>query len=515
MARLSLSVTKGRGHMSHNNREIITENVDPARTHLNITYCREPIEEAYEKLFGEEITRYNQGKKPCRQISNYLDHIKQSKNGEKQFYEVVVQVGNMQDCGYGTKNFDMAGKVLDEYMKNFQKNNPNLYVFNAVLHMDEKTPHLHIDYIPIARGYKNGLQVRNSLDKALKQQGIDGKSSRMDNSTLRWQEREKDTLEAVLNQYGHQRMPETGLKRQHMSVNQYKTIAEQVHNEVKNMPKQIETAPMMLNKERVTVAKTDLENLEKRARLSLVHEKATKELEKQMTERSNNIAVTENKLTESLENAEKARQEYEKLHAEQQELRVNYVSLLAEHYEDLQTIEEQKEVISALKAENSSLRAEIEERVQKAVEPLKRQISSLTARLEGMARCFTNALKAVGMLCHHSGAYKADLTGEQRLLLDATVEYGRDGMVKGLGNTDLADELAEEIDTEVGISKGITAYMSPKKPEVLYFKGGKNGKGFYSKDGKFFGTADKLSDLKSNGYTIKDPYDLLPTAPKR
>ena len=61
-------------------------------------------------------------------------------------------------------------------MQDFSERNPNLYVFNAVLHMDEATPHLHIDYIPVAHGYQKGLQVRNSLDKALKEQGIDGNS---------------------------------------------------------------------------------------------------------------------------------------------------------------------------------------------------------------------------------------------------------------------------------------------------------------------------------------------------
>ena len=57
----------------------------------------------------------------------------------------------------------VASEILDEYARSFQERNPNLYLFHAVLHMDEATPHLHLDYIPIAHGYKTKLHTRNSL----------------------------------------------------------------------------------------------------------------------------------------------------------------------------------------------------------------------------------------------------------------------------------------------------------------------------------------------------------------
>lgn len=43
----------------------------------------------------------------------------------------------------------LAAAVLDEYMKGFQERNPQLRVFSAHLHMDEATPHLHIDFVTI------------------------------------------------------------------------------------------------------------------------------------------------------------------------------------------------------------------------------------------------------------------------------------------------------------------------------------------------------------------------------
>lgn len=168
----SVSFCKGKRSMAHNNREFITSNVDQSRTPLNIIYKQEPIAEAYEKLFGEEVRRYNEGKKLSRQIPDYMEHIRKSKNGEKLFYENVVQVGTMYSCPVGSTDGETASKILDEYMRGFEQRNPNIYVFNAVLHLDEATPHLHIDWIPIARDYKNGLQVRNSLDKALMERAV-------------------------------------------------------------------------------------------------------------------------------------------------------------------------------------------------------------------------------------------------------------------------------------------------------------------------------------------------------
>lgn len=407
MAKRSLSVCKGRGSLGHNNREFTTGNVDPNRTPDNITYKRETLEQAYEKCFAQAVDEYNaKQKRADRRIDGakgYMEQIRNSKNGEKLFYENVVQVGNKFDCAVGTKDGELAKKVLDDYMQDFERRNPNLYVFNAVLHMDEATPHLHIDYIPLAHGYQRGLQVRNSLDKAFKEQGIEGKSNKKENSTHNWQEAEKDALEGFMRAYGLERAEERGLKRDHMSIDQYKAVAEQIHNEVRELPKQIETAPMMLNKERVSVKKSDLEALEQRAKLSLVHEKATKELQKGMekSEAEGKQYITTkmslslmnldsakkelDKATEERRKAEELRQRAEKMVKAQEELNTRYAKLYGVYKDQQQTIATQKDEIASLRAENSSLKTQIEERVQKAVEPLKKQIESLKEKIEGMA----------------------------------------------------------------------------------------------------------------------------------
>lgn len=44
-------------------------------------------------------------------------------------------------------------------MKNFQKRNPYLHAFSAHLHMDEETPHVHVDFVPAVCNSKRGLDT--------------------------------------------------------------------------------------------------------------------------------------------------------------------------------------------------------------------------------------------------------------------------------------------------------------------------------------------------------------------
>ncbi|MCM1128250.1 MAG: plasmid recombination protein [Lachnospiraceae bacterium] len=179
MAVKTISFPKGKGHLTHNNRDFICNNVAPERTAWNRTYIQESLRDAYEKCFGQSLRDYNAAqKRKDRQKDDYLKEIENSGNGEKAFYENVVQIGKMTDTPVADENGNLtedakaAIAVLDQYAKTFQERNPNLYLFNCVMHLDEATPHLHIDYIPVAHGYKNGMKTRNSLTKAFQQMGF-------------------------------------------------------------------------------------------------------------------------------------------------------------------------------------------------------------------------------------------------------------------------------------------------------------------------------------------------------
>ncbi|MDD6796660.1 MAG: plasmid recombination protein [Clostridia bacterium] len=224
----TISFVKGKGSLSHNNRDFITKNVDRERMAWNEYYIQQPLKEAYEQIFGPAVAEYNaRQKRKDRHIKDYLTDIKNSGNNEKQFYEIVVQIGKKEDTGVVDANGELtesakeARQILDEYARSFQERNPNLYLFNAVLHMDEATPHLHLDYIPVAHGYKSKMHTRNSLTKALQEMGIEPAIGKTDTETMHWQQREREYLMEMCRERGLV-IEVLGEKRDNYTIPEYK-----------------------------------------------------------------------------------------------------------------------------------------------------------------------------------------------------------------------------------------------------------------------------------------------------
>ena len=169
---LSISFRSDDGCIEHNNRDFFTDNVDKSRTPNNITYVKRDLRELYQELFDEALAEYNARQNRLdRQIPDYYEHIRKSKK-EKLFQEIIVMFGNSENCGVGSENWETAKTMLEEYMRDFEKRNPNLKVFNAVMHLDEATPHLHIDFVPVCCGQKQGLSTRVSMKRAIQQMGF-------------------------------------------------------------------------------------------------------------------------------------------------------------------------------------------------------------------------------------------------------------------------------------------------------------------------------------------------------
>lgn len=210
----------GKGSVNHNSRKFKAENVDGERSHRNVDYCNESIKKVYHKLFDEALQRYNEKQtRSDRRIDNYYEKIRNSKQ-EKPFHELILQIGNKENMGAGSENGNLARQVLDEYYQQFQKRNPNLYVFSAHLHMDEATPHLHIDFVPFTTGSKRGLDTRVSLKRALAAQGFKG-GSRGDTEWSQWVQSEKEQLAAVMERHGIE-WEYKGTHEKHLSVLDYK-----------------------------------------------------------------------------------------------------------------------------------------------------------------------------------------------------------------------------------------------------------------------------------------------------
>lgn len=212
----TISFMTGKGSVNHNSRKFHAKNTDSERSHLNIEYCNENIKDVYHELFDEALTRYNEKQtRSDRRIDDYYNKILHGKQ-EKPFHEIILQIGDKDNMGAKTENGQLAAKVLDKYMQDFQKRNPTLRVFSAYLHMDEATPHLHIDFVPYTTGSKRGLETRVSLKQALAALGFKG-GTRRETEQNQWVAYEKEQLAAVMLEHGIE-WEKKGTHEKHLSV---------------------------------------------------------------------------------------------------------------------------------------------------------------------------------------------------------------------------------------------------------------------------------------------------------
>ena len=232
----TISFMNGEGSLGHNTRAFIAANVDADRTKDNITLVNEDLKKVYHKLFDDSLKKYNaKQKRKDRQIKNYYDKISRSKQ-EKLFYEVIVQIGNRDDTGVGSDMANIAVKALQDYVELFIRRNPQLYVFGAYIHMDEETPHVHIDFVPFSTGNKRGLETKNSLKGALASRGFESEG-KGNTEWQQWSEAEKEDIALIMQKYG------IGWKKldthnPHLSVLDYKK--QERSREVKELEQELE-----------------------------------------------------------------------------------------------------------------------------------------------------------------------------------------------------------------------------------------------------------------------------------
>lgn len=216
----TISAMVGKGSVNHNSRKFKAENVVAERSHLNIDYCNENIKQVYHELFDDSLKRYNDMQtRADRKIENYYEKIRSSKQ-EKPFHELILQVGDMENMSSVGENAILARTVLDEYFRGFQERNPSLRVFSAHLHMDEATPHLHIDFVPFTTGSKRGLETRVSLKQALATLGFKG-GTRRETEWAQWVQSEKEQLAGVMERHGIE-WEQKGTHEKHKTVSEFK-----------------------------------------------------------------------------------------------------------------------------------------------------------------------------------------------------------------------------------------------------------------------------------------------------
>lgn len=254
----TISFMNGKGSIGHSTRSFIADNVDASRTKNNITLIHEDIKQVYHKLFDKALDEYNaKQKRKDRQIKSYYEKISRSKQ-EKLFYELIVQIGNKDDTGVGSSAAEVATWVLKDYVKMFQLRNPQLYVIGAYIHLDEETPHLHLNFVSWVSGCKRGLETKTSLKAALATRGFasEGKGN---TEWKQWTEAEKDDIALIMRRYGID-WKKKNTHNPYLSVLDYKK--QERAKEVAVLEEELEGAQVVLElkEERIESLEKEIEN---------------------------------------------------------------------------------------------------------------------------------------------------------------------------------------------------------------------------------------------------------------
>lgn len=287
----TISMMVGKGSLNHNNRTFMAKNVDAERCKGNKVYVKESIKKVYHTLFDEALETYNSKQSRAdHRIDNYYEKIRTGKQ-EKLFHELIVQIGNRDDTNCNMLESVYAQSALEDYMLGFQERNPNLRVFNAVMHLDEETPHLHIDYVPFSTGNKRGLSTKVSLKGALKAQGFVG-TGRFDTEWKRWVESEKQCLAEIMERYQMEWL-QKGTHEKHLSVYDYekkmrKAEVEELEQEISDQKDKIASQSFLMevNEETLQSQEQILEENEARAEVIRQEtEKAKEDWERVQTDK--------------------------------------------------------------------------------------------------------------------------------------------------------------------------------------------------------------------------------------
>lgn len=480
-----VSMPQGKGSQLHNRREYekigkpIPDNIDVSKSSENIILVDKDIKQAYQEIFGEALEQYNaKQKRADRKIEDYCDHIKKSKNGEKLFYEDVVQWGSKEDF-QKPETRERAKEALVQYVKGFEERNPNLKLVGAYIHMDEASPHLHLDYIPVAQGYTRGLETRNSLDKTMKQMGYrPEKESRKNNATKLWKENERSVFGEICRNMGLEVEAERKA-RGSLSVDEYKKARDQMIGEIEQEKEaivaeveplrelktgidEIDTAGKELPFGVVAIKKKDLEAVKEQAKAYTANRDEIGELR----ERSAAVSRREQRADQreqQLDQRELGLQNMEQQIIERYNRQLRLNQLLEKSERDGKAKDKQ---IADLQSENISLRGQIRSltaQVDEIKAELWERINKLTDKLRGAYTSLTNIVKAVGMLKYDKeDGYKVpDLTKKQEKLIDGIAEYGAKW-----AKEDGFPDMAEDMEKHIGISKGIADTIEPPRRQI-------------------------------------------------
>ena len=416
----TISMMVGKGSLNHNNRAFTAKNVDKERSQFNRIFVKENIKKVYHELFDEALDSYNTRQtRTDRKIENYYEKIRTSKQ-EKLFHEIIVQIGNKDDTNCSMMESLDAQFALEEYMETFQERNPNLRVFNAVLHLDEETPHLHIDFIPFSTGNKRGLSTKVSLKGALKAQGFVG-TGRNDTEWKRWVDNEKQQLAKIMKEHEVE-WRQKGTHEKHLSVYDFEKKMRKA--EVEELEQEIS------EKERFIAGQNS--KVEENDAVLQMQEQSIRNNEERAKEK-------QRKADEALEIAEKKKEDvlnsYETwniIKGNTQKRYQKYVDMCDEKQKDYESLTDKKkemeEELSGIKREISDSKTE-KKRVQDEKEKAQLQLDIANTQLEQVVKAVDEAQQQTQQILSHaeelySKYSKVALTDRQYQMFEDMVQLG-------------------------------------------------------------------------------------------
>lgn len=343
--------------------------IDYSRSSENKYLARENIRELYKREFGESLEIYNKKQtRSDRKINNYFNHIESSKKTATQ-QEMIIQVGDKVDFS-SAENREVANAILEEWFQDFEKRNPNLKVYNAVIHNDEASPHLHLNFVPVASGYKRGLEKQVAFDRAIKQQDSTLNKTRPFDD---WREKEVQLLE--------NKLKERGIERKFVGTNDYKDVNE--YKEKKDLEREIEELKKVLpdEQERIPFFKKETESVK------------TGFMKSEEKETGNYVLSAEqyNSMTEQIHSAVAIKKDYKRLKS---------IDLNREYEKTMIKSQILENRVDTLETENHTLKGKnlrLEGQVytlEQTVKDLKREIAQTYKAVKEFVIEYTSDLKA-------------------------------------------------------------------------------------------------------------------------
>lgn len=445
MNHYTMSIAKGRGDLRHNNREFRPKNADPERKDKNITLVHEDLQKVYHELFDEAVIKYNDTqKRNDRKIKNYFDKIYRSKK-EKPFYEFIIQIGNQNEQPSEKK----CETILKEFNQMLIKDYPSLRVFNSVIHMDESTPHLHIDFVPVGDGYKKGMEKRASFKRVLKNLGF--------SDFREFQNALFFKLEEISKRHNIERVPDVAIGAKHIPIQQYREIqrlAEQKINDIDGMS--VPRSSIKIYQKLNAVPQEMYEEIVKDNAYRKAQNEALTGENELLRGQLSNLKTEKNVYTYEAV-IESQKDKIESLNDEIEEIRYNFNSMQKSNDSQIEKMYEKnyalQEQIEALEKSSAALKVQLDERDQ-TIETLKNQ----SKQLEKMGQILTeneklkNDIKKLDEKVKKTEQKLVQNSSETRSKLVKTEQENRklEGQISSLKNeNETLQNECKELNTEI------------------------------------------------------------------